>query len=74
MSKERAYNFSAGPSMLPLSVIEDAAANLANYKGCLLYTSQVSASITYIESPAEIAFVGHSSMQAPQLMHESLIT
>ena len=34
MSKERAYNFSAGPSMLPLSVIEDAAANLANYKGC----------------------------------------
>ena len=35
---------------------------------------QASASITYIESPAEIAFVGHSSMQAPQLMHESLIT
>ncbi|NLD19378.1 MAG: 3-phosphoserine/phosphohydroxythreonine transaminase [Clostridiales bacterium] len=34
MSKERAYNFSAGPSMLPLSVIEDAAANLANYQGC----------------------------------------
>lgn len=34
LSKERAYNFSAGPSMLPLSVIEDAAANLANYKGC----------------------------------------
>ena len=30
----RVYNFSAGPSMLPLSVIEDAAANLANYKGC----------------------------------------
>ena len=34
MSKERAYNFSAGPSMLPLNVIQDAAANLANYKGC----------------------------------------
>ena len=34
MSNERAYNFSAGPSMLPLKVIEDAAANLANYKGC----------------------------------------
>ena len=34
MSNERAYNFSAGPSMLPISVIEDAAANLANYKGC----------------------------------------
>lgn len=34
MSKERAYNFSAGPSMLPLSVIEDVAANLTNYHGC----------------------------------------
>ena len=34
MSKERAYNFSAGPSMLPVSVLEDVAANLTNYKGC----------------------------------------
>ena len=34
MSNERAYNFSAGPSLLPLPVIEDVAANLANYKGC----------------------------------------
>ena len=34
MSNERAYNFSAGPSMLPLPVIEDVAANLANYTGC----------------------------------------
>ena len=34
MSNKRAYNFSAGPSMLPLEVIEDAAAELANYKGC----------------------------------------
>lgn len=34
MSKERAYNFSAGPSMLPLKVIEDVAANLTNYQGC----------------------------------------
>ena len=34
MSNERAYNFSAGPSMLPLPVIEDVAANLVNYKGC----------------------------------------
>ena len=30
----RVFNFSAGPSMLPLDVIEDAAANLSNYKGC----------------------------------------
>lgn len=34
MSNNRAYNFSAGPSMLPLPVIEDVAANLPNYQGC----------------------------------------
>ena len=34
MSNERAYNFSAGPSMLPLPVLEDVQANLLNYKGC----------------------------------------
>ena len=34
MSNKRAYNFSAGPSMLPLSVLEEAAADLTNYKGC----------------------------------------
>ena len=32
--KERAYNFSAGPSMLPLEVIEKVAAELPNYEGC----------------------------------------
>ncbi len=31
---KRAYNFSAGPSMLPIEVIEEAAAQLVNYKGC----------------------------------------
>ena len=30
----RVYNFSAGPSMLPLEVIEEAAKNLADYNGC----------------------------------------
>lgn len=30
----RVFNFSAGPSMLPLSVIEDVSANLASYEGC----------------------------------------
>ena len=30
----RAYNFSAGPSMLPLDVIKEVAAELENYKGC----------------------------------------
>ncbi|MGI6766025.1 MAG: 3-phosphoserine/phosphohydroxythreonine transaminase [Lentihominibacter sp.] len=32
--KERAYNFSAGPSMLPEAVLKDVAAELLNYKGC----------------------------------------
>lgn len=31
---KRVFNFSAGPSMLPLEVIEDAAKNLADYNGC----------------------------------------
>lgn len=30
----RVYNFSAGPSMLPLEVLEDVAENLTNYMGC----------------------------------------
>lgn len=34
MSNNRAFNFSAGPSMLPLSVIENVAANLPNHEGC----------------------------------------
>ncbi|MGI6256914.1 MAG: 3-phosphoserine/phosphohydroxythreonine transaminase [Anaerovoracaceae bacterium] len=34
MKYDRAFNFSAGPSMLPLEVIEDAALHLPNYQGC----------------------------------------
>ena len=34
IENERVFNFSAGPSMLPLEVIKDVADNLANYKGC----------------------------------------
>ncbi len=34
MSGTRAYNFSAGPSMLPLEVLEEAARNLTDYNGC----------------------------------------
>lgn len=33
MSKERVYNFSAGPSMLPLEVLERAGAEITNYQG-----------------------------------------
>ena len=35
MTKEnRVFNFSAGPSMLPLNVIENVAENLASFEGC----------------------------------------
>lgn len=34
MSTERAFNFSAGPSMLPIEVIKKVAAELDNYEGC----------------------------------------
>lgn len=33
MSNERIYNFSAGPSMLPLSVLEKAASEMTNFRG-----------------------------------------
>ena len=33
MNTERIYNFSAGPSMLPLPVLEQAAAEMTNYRG-----------------------------------------
>jgi len=33
MSEARVYNFSAGPSMLPLSALERAGAEIANYRG-----------------------------------------
>ena len=33
MSNDRIYNFSAGPSMLPLSVLEKASSEMTNYRG-----------------------------------------
>ncbi|MDR3209665.1 MAG: aminotransferase class V-fold PLP-dependent enzyme [Oscillospiraceae bacterium] len=33
MASERIYNFSAGPSVLPLPVLEQAASEMTNYKG-----------------------------------------
>ncbi len=33
MTNDRIFNFSAGPSMLPLSVLETAASEMTNYKG-----------------------------------------
>jgi phosphoserine aminotransferase len=34
LSQKRNYNFSAGPSMLPLDIMEEAARNLTNFQGC----------------------------------------
>lgn len=40
--KERVYNFSAGPSMLPLEVMEQAAEQLTNYNGCGMSVMEMS--------------------------------
>ena len=34
MFEKRVFNFSAGPSMLPLEVMEQAASEMTNYRGC----------------------------------------
>ncbi|MBP3437066.1 MAG: 3-phosphoserine/phosphohydroxythreonine transaminase [Clostridia bacterium] len=39
---ERIYNFSAGPSMLPVPFLEEAAADLLNYKGCGMSVMEMS--------------------------------
>jgi phosphoserine aminotransferase len=56
LGKERAYNFSAGPSMLPLNVLEDIAAEMTNYRGCgesVLEMSHRSAAFKEILADAE---------------------
>ena len=42
MSTERIYNFSAGPSVLPLSVLETAAAEMTNYRGAGMSVMEMS--------------------------------
>ncbi|MEY8402562.1 3-phosphoserine/phosphohydroxythreonine transaminase [Oscillospiraceae bacterium 44-34] len=42
MSDQRVYNFAAGPSMLPLSVLERAGAEIANYRGCGMSVMEMS--------------------------------
>lgn len=39
---DRIFNFSAGPSMLPLEVLEQASADLTNYKGCGMSVMEMS--------------------------------
>ncbi len=38
----RAYNFSAGPAVLPLEVLQDAQKNLVDYKGCGMSVMEMS--------------------------------
>ena len=38
----RAYNFSAGPAVLPLEVLQDAQTNLVDYKGCGMSVMEMS--------------------------------
>lgn len=41
-NNERVFNFSAGPSMLPLEVMEQAAAEMTNYRGCGMSVMEMS--------------------------------
>ena len=38
----RVYNFSAGPSMLPLEVLEQAQADFVDYQGCGMSVTEMS--------------------------------
>lgn len=42
MKNTRAFNFSAGPSMLPLEVMTEAAGQLTNYQGCGMSVMEMS--------------------------------
>jgi phosphoserine aminotransferase len=46
---DRIYNFSAGPSMLPLEVMEEAGKELTNYKGCGMSVMELSHRSTEFE-------------------------
>ena len=39
---DRIYNFSAGPSMLPLEVLQKAGAEITNYHGCGMSVMEMS--------------------------------
>eukprot|EP00420_Gonyaulax_spinifera_P036894 CAMPEP_0197885922 /NCGR_PEP_ID=MMETSP1439-20131203/15480_1 /TAXON_ID=66791 /ORGANISM="Gonyaulax spinifera, Strain CCMP409" /LENGTH=139 /DNA_ID=CAMNT_0043505683 /DNA_START=85 /DNA_END=501 /DNA_ORIENTATION=+ len=42
MADGRIYNFSAGPSMMPLEVLEDVQREMVNYKGCGMSVMEMS--------------------------------
>lgn len=55
MASERVYNFSAGPSMLPLEVLEQAGSEITNYQGCGMSVMEMShRSKVFIEIYEEI--------------------
>lgn len=54
---DRVYNFSAGPSMLPLEVMENAAEQLTNYNGCGMSVMEMS------HRSAEFEEILHSAEQ-----------
>ena len=45
----RVFNFSAGPSMLPLKVLQTAAAEMTDYKGCGMSVMEMSHRSTVYE-------------------------
>jgi len=52
---DRVYNFSAGPSMLPSEVMENAAEQLTNYNGCCM----------------SIMKMGHRSVEFEEILHSA---
>ena len=68
---ERVYNFSAGPSMMPLSALETAAKEMTNYRGRGMSVMEMShRSKMYLEIYEEaVALVHHRAQRiaAPQV-------
>ena len=63
----RVYNFSAGPSMLPLKVLETAAAEMTDYKGCGMSVMEMShRSPVYEEIIAEAQSLLREVMSIPE--------
>ncbi len=61
---ERIYNFSAGPSMLPLEVLEQAAAEMTNYKGSGMSVMEMSH-----RSPVYQAIIDEAESDLRKLMN-----
>ena len=66
MSTERIYNFSAGPSILPLSVLEQASAEMTNYRGSGMSVMEMShRSKEYLSIFDEVKADLKSTMKVP---------